>query len=119
MGGYEYHGNNSRGGDWWYIWGDIVAKEYAVKFYKSKAWQQCRDAYYNSKFGMCERCGEPGVIVHHKKYITPDNINDPNITLSFGNLELLCIGCHDREHFRGSPTVAGTGFDADGNFIKL
>lgn len=42
------------------------------RLYKSKAWQKCRDAYYISRFGICERCGGPGVIVHHKIPITAE-----------------------------------------------
>lgn len=53
--------------------------------------------------GLCERCRKkglivPGEIVHHKVYISPDNINDPAITLNPDNLELLCRDCHAEEH---------------------
>lgn len=53
--------------------------------------------------GLCERCLKkglivPGEIVHHKVYISPDNINDPAITLNPNNLELLCRDCHAEEH---------------------
>ena len=30
--------------------------------------------------------------------MTDDNLNDPDITLSFDNLELLCDECHRKEH---------------------
>lgn len=50
-----------------------------------------------------------GYIVHHKSYIDISNIYDTNITLNFNNLELLCIDCHNKEHF------AENIFDADGN----
>jgi len=74
-------------------------KEYAESFYKSVKWQRCRDAYFLSQQGICERCMNPGKIVHHKTYITPLNIGDVNITLNPDNLELLCIVCHNKEHF--------------------
>lgn len=53
--------------------------------------------------GLCERClknGDlvPAKIVHHKIYLTPQNINDPRITLDYSNLEALCQDCHNREH---------------------
>lgn len=84
-------------------------------FYKSSAWIKCRKSYIASKYGLCERCGEPGKYVHHKKYITSNNIHDPSITLSWSNLELLCIECHNNEHFgRGIDYE----FDALGNLIK-
>ena len=41
---------------------------------------------------------KPGELVHHKKPITPENITDPNVTLSFDNLELVCRDCHAKEH---------------------
>lgn len=78
-------------------------QEYAKKFYKSKSWQHCREAYLKSVKGLCERClakGEyvPAVIVHHRKHITKRNIGNPEITLSHSNLEALCRDCHAAEH---------------------
>lgn len=78
-------------------------KPYAVSFYKSKEWKKCAAAYKKMVGGLCERCLKagrytPGVIVHHKIYISPDNIGDPAITLNFANLELVCRDCHGAEH---------------------
>lgn len=78
-------------------------KEYAEKFYKSKRWQRTAEAYKKSIGGLCERCIKKGMynpveIVHHKTYITPSNINNPDIALSFDNLEGLCRECHAQEH---------------------
>ncbi|HIE8455418.1 TPA: HNH endonuclease [Bacillus cereus] len=96
-----------------------MAKEYAKKFYKSTAWKKCRDSYFKFRHGLCERCTDPGKIVHHKNYITPENINDPEITLSFNNLELLCQDCHNREHHeKNSPVVEGVMFDENGDLIR-
>lgn len=72
-------------------------------FYKKQAWRDCQAAYIKAAGGLCERCyamGKvvPGEIVHHKIHLTPQNINDPSITLSFDNLELLCRECHGIEH---------------------
>ncbi|OPX88616.1 MAG: HNH endonuclease [Pelotomaculum sp. PtaB.Bin104] len=91
-------------------------KPFAKKFYKSKAWQDCRDAFFKSRFGLCERCGAGGVIVHHKTKLTPGNINDPSVSLSWDNLEVLCQACHNKEHGLSS-TSADTMFDAFGNLI--
>jgi 5-methylcytosine-specific restriction endonuclease McrA len=97
-----------------------MAKEFAKRFYKSAAWKKCRDAYFKSKYGLCERCAGPGKIVHHLKYITPENINDPEITLSFSNLELLCQDCHNKEHHeKNSVTVYGLKFSANGELIQI
>lgn len=95
-----------------------MAREFAKSFYQSKAWKKCRQSYFISKHGLCERCGNPGKIVHHKIYITPENVNDPDVTLNFDNLELLCQECHNREHFeKYSPTRWGLKFDEKGNLV--
>lgn len=83
-------------------------------FYKSNSWEQTRDAYIKSKHGMCERCSNAGVIVHHKKYITIDNIDDYNITLNFNNLELLCRKCHNKEHMKNKLPYE---FDENGDIL--
>lgn len=43
--------------------------------------------------------GNLGYMVHHKQYLNKGNIYDANITMGFENLELLCIDCHNKEHF--------------------
>ncbi|MBU9724135.1 MULTISPECIES: HNH endonuclease [Bacillaceae] len=100
-----------------------MAKEYAKKFYKSVAWRKCRDAYFASQFGLCEgdKCNNPGKIVHHVEYITPENISDPNITLNFDNLELLCQDCHNREHHGSGEEVVRDGleFNQYGELVEV
>ena len=81
----------------------LVLKEYAESFYTGTKWKNCRAAYIKTREaidgGMCERCKMvPGYIVHHKEYITPDNINNPDVTLNLDNLEYLCLDCHNKEH---------------------
>lgn len=78
-----------------------MSKAFSRAFYNSTAWKTCREAYKHKAAYLCERCGGAGVIVHHKNYITPENISDPKILLNFDNLELLCRSCHDKEH--GEP----------------
>ena len=80
-------------------------KEFAKDLYSSKAWQHTRDAYKRSVGGLCEVCWEkgiikPGEIVHHKIHLTPENIKDPEIALSFDNLQLVCRDCHAQIHDR-------------------
>lgn len=89
------------------------------RFYKSKEWKQARQAYILMQEGLCERCRAkgkitPGNYVHHKEYITINNIDDPNITLNYDNFELLCFDCHQEEHF---PKQDDYYFDEDGEMI--
>ena len=90
-----------------------MAREFAKHFYKSKEWKKCRNKYFELQHGICERCGEKGKLVHHKKYITPENINNEHITLAFSNLEVLCDSCHEQEHTNKQDFY----FDSDGNII--
>ncbi|HAE16026.1 MAG TPA: HNH endonuclease [Erysipelotrichaceae bacterium] len=83
-----------------------MAREFAKAFYGSRAWKRCRKSYLKSVGGLCERCYKqglikPAVIVHHKIYISEKNINNPNITLNWKNLEALCWDCHAAEHEGG------------------
>lgn len=78
-------------------------KDFAETFYKSRRWQKTRAAYLRSVGGLCERCLKkglyhPAVIVHHKVYLTAENINTPEIALSWNNLEAVCRDCHEEEH---------------------
>lgn len=95
-------------------------KEYAKGFYKSKAWKNAREQAIMKANGLCERCKakgiyKPGYIVHHKKHITPGNINDKNITLNVNNLEYVCEDCHNKEHkAKGNDRYC---FDSNGNIL--
>lgn len=97
-----------------------MAKEFAKSFYKSKAWIECRDGYIKSVYGLCERCEKPGYIVHHKITLTPQNINDPNTTLNWNNLEYLCQNCHNKEHHKNKEGITRDGleFDEFGNLVQ-
>ena len=80
-----------------------MAKEYARRFYSSKAWQDCRNEYAKKRQHLCEDCMrrgiiKPGEIVHHRIEISPLNIDTPEITLNHNNLELLCRECHAKKH---------------------
>lgn len=107
-----------------YIGVGSVAKDFAIKFYNSKEWKKCREAYKQSVNGLCERCLKagkyvPGDEVHHKTYLTPENINNPDITLNWENLELLCATCHSKEHNeKHSPLRDDVMFDENGDLIR-
>lgn len=85
--------------------GLISIKEFAKGFYSSKAWQRTRAAFAKSKGNLCEICLAKGIykpaeIVHHKTELTPDNINDPLVTLNWDNLQCVCRDCHAQIHDR-------------------
>ena len=90
-------------------------KAWARAFYFSKSWEQCREAYLISQQHICERCGDIAKVVHHKTYLTPDNINDASISLNWDNLEALCQDCHNKEHHKEDKRRYA--FDDDGNVI--
>lgn len=106
-----------------------MAKEFAKKFYRSKAWRSCRQMYYHSQNGICELCGAPGEEVHHKTALTPLNITDLNITLGWDNLQLLCKTCHcaiheksyamyRKKHRTNNGLANGLCFDEEGNVVE-
>lgn len=89
------------------------------EFYHSKAWKHLSRAFLLSKNYICERCGKPAEIAHHKTHLTAANILDPEISLNPANLEALCVECHNTEHFgQGGATAAGLAFDENGNLVK-
>lgn len=111
-----------------------MARDFAKKFYHSKAWKNTRNAYMKAVVmidgkpcppGMCEshfaRNGvlKPAEIVHHKTHLSPENIMDRAISLGFDNLERLCRQCHADEH----PEIYGEChgprvlFDENGNVM--
>lgn len=106
-----------------------MAKDFAKRFYASTAWHNIRDAYISSVGGLCEDCfavGKvtPGKIVHHVVRLTPSNIDDASVTLSFGNLRLLCQDCHAAEHKpdekrKHYSTSRRYVFDANGDIREL
>ncbi|WP_044502814.1 HNH endonuclease [Megasphaera massiliensis] len=104
-----------------------MAREFSRDFYNSTRWRKCAKEFAKSKLYICERCHnqyrpKPGkkrrYIVHHKKPLTPDNIDDEYIAYGWDNLELLCLECHNTTH---APSGAGRRmtFDEDGNLIGI
>lgn len=72
-------------------------------FYRSRPWRKCRASFLVERGGLCEVCMSKGLItpateVHHKVRITPENLNDPRVTLSHDNLMALCEKCHAEQH---------------------
>ena len=84
-------------------------------FYKSDRW---RNLLANLKLErvdekgqlICEHCGLPIVksydcIGHHKVALTPDNVDDVNISLNPDNIALIHFRCHNLIHERFNGRV--------------
>ena len=74
-------------------------EQFANRFYSSDAWKRCRREYAKSVGGLCEECLKRGIIrqgeqVHHKIALTRENVERPEVTLNWDNLQLLCVDCH-------------------------
>lgn len=102
-----------------------MAKEFAKAFYNSGAWQDVRDIRIGMDKGFCQLCGMPGNEVDHIVELTPENINNPEITLNLDNLQTLCHKCHtkktNREHRKKNPdnnVLDKITFDKNGFPIK-
>ena len=88
------------------------------RFYNSKAWKRASQAYMKSKHYICERCGQPAAVCHHRSYLNEANYTDPAISLNFDNLECLCMACHNDEHFSEKPERCII-FDNTGNIQNI
>jgi len=85
------------------------------QFYTTQKWVKCRRAFFISKFGLCELCGKPAEIVHHRVPLSAGDIKT-NLAKCYGwdNLQLLCRICHELQH---SSRADGLGFDSNGNIV--
>lgn len=93
-----------------------MAQDYAKGFYNSPAWRRCQKGFMQSRNYICERCGSLACLAHHIKHITPLNINDPKITMSWSNLMALCQDCHAVVH-GGQACAEGISFNDKGQLI--
>lgn len=82
-----------------------MAQDFAIQFYNSKAWRDLRELLIIERGGKCERSGKvftdtSKLIGHHKIELTPQNINDPSISLNPDKIEIISIDEHNKEHKR-------------------
>ena len=98
-----------------------MAKEWAKRFYTSKAWIATRDRVMINEHYICRQCkgiNGPAEIVHHIIWLNSRNINDVNVTLNVDNLMPVCRVCHAIIH-EGTPTTAeGLIFNSNGELEK-
>ena len=97
-----------------------MAQEWAKAFYHSSAWLKCRDSYIKKVFGLCEYkgCSDPGYILHHKIRLTPENINDQDVTLNHDHLEFLCLLHHNQIDADKEVVREGLRFNEYGELIE-
>lgn len=104
-------------------WGDIMSHGKRRLFYHSQPWKKARAAYlaYRKAIdgGLCEVCRDQlGDTVHHKTWLTEDNVDNPDISLSFSNFCLICRDCHAKEKDPDRKSPGRYTFDDDGNLIR-
>lgn len=95
-----------------------MAREFSKSFYRSKQWKDVRQYVFNRDLGLCTKCGRPGEEVHHTVWLTPDNINNPEITLNDKLLITLCRDCHQRIHNKSSVVAEGLMFNEFGELVQ-
>jgi 5-methylcytosine-specific restriction enzyme A len=72
--------------------------------YASSRWKRMRITHLSSH-PFCARCNGFATIAHH----VAEHKGDPAKFYNAGNLESLCVACHNREHERGAPAHTGAG----------
>lgn len=80
-------------------------KDFAKKLYSSKAWKNVRDVVKKRDAYLCQDCLRSGMYtpaeeVHHIVELTPENVNNPLVSLNPDNLISLCRECHRKRHTR-------------------
>ena len=80
------------------------------QFYKSKQWEAFRKVIIEERtdqdgFVHCAICGKPilkkyDLIIHHKKELSEDNVNDAMVALNQDNVECVHFRCHNQIHDR-------------------
>lgn len=97
-----------------------MAKEWAKDFYQSTSWKKTRDYILAKHNYICQMCKErPAEIVHHIIWLTPGNINNPEITLGENNLTPVCRECHGIIHEGVPATVDNLFFNKNGDLVSF
>ena len=97
-----------------------MAKIWAKNFYNSKTWKKTSESVKAEANYICQKCNiRPAEIVHHIIWLTPQNINDIDITLNKKNLIAVCRECHALIHEGKSCTTDGLTFNDRGELIEV
>lgn len=100
-----------------------------ARFRNSRKWRNAARIYAESKCYICEKCGNmflnpkikpitKQLQVHHIIPLTPENVDDPDISLNEDNFMLLCLVCHNAERSNGGSIAPGLEFDENGQLRK-
>lgn len=97
-----------------------MAKSWAKAFYNSRAWQTARRIALKRDHYTCHDCYARASEVHHIQELTPDNINDPHISLNPDNLVSYCHACHTKITQGDTGDLNdGLCFDDNGQVIEI
>ena len=105
------------------------------EFYNSTLWKKVRLNVWRKQSCLCYICKKPVYvnklsewipkekrrrgIVHHKIFLTEENIFDESIALDESNLVGVCKDCHEHQcHNLNRSTREGLTFDENGNLIQ-
>lgn len=94
-----------------------LATDKIKKFYNSKQWRRVGKYVIKLKKGICEECGRRGNEVHHIIPLTNQNVDNPKISLSVENLQLLCTSCHNAKRSK-SYLREDVVFSKDGELLE-
>lgn len=94
-----------------------MAREFAKSLYNSREWNKVRAYCLMRDKYLCQDCGRPAEEVHHKEYLTPQNIGDISVSLNPDNLVSLCRDCHLARHKREQNVLPKIVFDENGNAV--
>lgn len=78
-------------------------QKFAEGFYGRIAWKNIRSQAMKRDAYLCVDCMKKGLYtpaeeVHHIIPLTPQNIDDPSVSLNLDNLVSLCRDCHEARH---------------------
>jgi len=80
-----------------------MLQDFARRFYGTQAWKKLRTYVWSRDEGLCQDCLKKGLYtpaeeVHHIIELTPETIENPEVSLNPDNLVCLCRECHRRRH---------------------
>lgn len=95
-------------------------KKIGHPFYMTGKWKACRKAYMAKHHYICERCGRPADVVHHKIPLCgTDYYDNPEKCFGEDNLECLCHQCHNREHRKKQAVADGYIIDMETGDVEI